>query len=484
MIVRKTYFDKCNTIAKDSPLNFGINPVMELNYGSRALTRGIIHFDEGKIKRMVDDKTFPDLSKLRHILHMTNSSSITDRNLYGPCHDKHFTIDKERACSFDMVLFLIPDSWDEGKGFEYMTDAFPTGPHKGVSMFGSSWYHSETGKEWKQPGIYSVERISRDLDLYTSKEGNHARFIIGYVHFDTGNEDLNVDITPVFNKFLTGELKNYGIGIAFSPQYEQSKIEMTQYCGFFTNHTNTFFEPYVETIYDDWLQDDRSDFYLDKDNRLFFYSNVGGKFVNLDELPTCSIDGKEYKVKQYSKGMYYIELNLSSADYEPDTMYYDTWSNIIYKGKHMADVELDFTAKAPDGYFSFGLPTANGKIDSDESYIPSVYGIKQNEKVLRGDIRKVNVECRIPYTTNQLRSVDNMEYRVYVMVGTKELDVLSWAKVEKGYNENYFQIFTEDYIPMRYLVDIRVTTASEVIQHKKVLQFDIVNDLTKERYRD
>lgn len=483
MIVRKTYFDKCNTIMRDSRVNLGLNPVMELNYGGKILTRGLIHFDEGKVKSLVDDGTFPNVSRLRHTLHMTNASSITDRNLYGTCHDSHFTYQKERAASFDIILFLVPKEWDSGKGFEYVQDAF-TKPHRGISLFGSTWYNHQTGDAWETPGIYSTTRLSKDLDLFTSKAGNKAHLIVKYVHFDYGNEDLDIDITDTFNKFLTGEWKNYGLGIAYSPQYELSNTRCIQYCGFFTNHTNTFFEPYVETRYLDSLEDDRSDFYLDKDNRLYFYSNVGGKFTNLDCLPACTVDGKGYEVKQYSKGIYYIDIRMDSASNEPDTMHYDIWSGISYKGRAIKDVELDFTTKAPEGYFSFGLPSPDGKDGTDTSYIPSAYGIRQNERILRGDARKVNIDCRIPYTSSQERSVDNMEYRIYVMEGTKEYDVISWAKVEKGYNENYFQVFTEDFIPMRYYVDIRVTNSSEILQHKKVLQFEIVNDVSGDRYKD
>jgi len=80
------------------------------------------------------------------------------------------------------------------------------------------------------------------------------------------------------------------------------------------------------------------------------------------------------------------------------------------------------------------LPTLN----EDSDFVPSVYGINDHEQVKRGDIRKVNIDCKIPYTANQLRSVDGIEYRLYVMEGEKQCDVISWTKVERGYNENYF----------------------------------------------
>lgn len=77
------------------------------------------------------------------------------------------------------------------------------------------------------------------------------------------------------NKFITGELPNYGIGIAYAPSFEETTTKYSQYTGFFTQHTHSFFEPYIETTYDDTLKDDRLNFYLDKDNRLYFIAISG-----------------------------------------------------------------------------------------------------------------------------------------------------------------------------------------------------------------
>ena len=76
MQVTKTYASKSNTISRDQEyVNLGLNPIMEINYG-KMLTRGMIYFDHSKVKKMVEDKTYSDISKLHHILKMTNCSSI------------------------------------------------------------------------------------------------------------------------------------------------------------------------------------------------------------------------------------------------------------------------------------------------------------------------------------------------------------------------------------------------------------------------
>lgn len=472
MLVTKTYISKANTIIKDNYANTGLNPVMEINYGNM-ITRGIIYFDHNKIKEMVDDKTYPDINKLHHVLKMTNTSSIVDKGINDPCHNSQYNGYKKRAISFDLIFFHLPYEWDCGRGFNYVMDLY-NGSHRGISTDGSNWYKFKNYFKWDEEGIYTTEHLSKEMDLFTSKEGNKSNVIFGYQHFDYGNENIELDITCTVNKFITGELQNNGFGIAFAPSFETLHNELSTYVGFFTQHTNSFFEPYVETTYDETIEDDRTNFYLDKDNKLYFYASVNGNYVNLDHLPSCNINGLEMDVKQATKGIYYVDTNLSSDEYESDTMLYDIWSNLSYKGKPIKDVELSFVTKTSEDYFSFGLPKSN----EETEFIPNIYGIDDNEKIKRGDIRKVNIECKIPYTSNTLLSVDGIEYRLYVREGEKQYDIIGWNKVERGYNENYFLINTKDLIPHRYYVDIRVKRNLELIQHCNMLEFDIINDVT------
>ena len=473
-IITKTYLSKANTIIRNSSANTSLNPVVELNYGNM-LTRAIIYFDHTKLKKLVEDKTYPDISKLKHVLKMTNTSSLTYKKINNLCLDTEKQFYKERAISFDLIFFLINKQWDDGRGFDYVMDMHDNGK-KSFSCDASSWYQYKNFFKWDEEGVYSTDTLSKELDKFTSQNGNLSKIIIAQKHFQYGNEDLEVDITDTVNKFINDEIPNYGIGIAFSPRFEELETCLSQYVGFFTQHTHSFFEPYVETTYDEYIEDDRTNFYLDKDNKLYFYASVGGNFVNLDELPTCTVNGQTYEVKQSTKGIYYIELNLSSNEYEEDTMLYDTWSNIKYNGKEFKDSELSFVTKASDKHFSFGLPIQN----EDTEYVPSIYGIGDHEEIKQGDIRKVNIECRIPYTSNQLLATEGMDYRIYVLEETKQYEVIPWTKVERGFNENYFLVNTNEMVPSRYYVDIRIHRNLELINHFKILEFDVAENITEE----
>lgn len=472
-IVTHTFISKSNTIIKDSVASVGLNPILELNYG-KMLTRGLIYFDHTKVQKMVEDKIYPDISKLRHVLKMKNAGSIDDKHINRIYLDSNGDYYKQRTSSFDLIYFLIPNDWDEGKGFDYKQD-LNLRNHRAYSWRGCNWYQYQTYCKWENEGIYSTDKLSKELDLFTSKNGNQSNIIIGYQHFDKGNESIEFDITETFNKFITAELCNYGIGIAFSPQYENKNTELTQYVGFFTSHTHSFFEPYVETTYNETIEDDRADFYLDKSNKLYFYSIVGGKYANLDEFPTCMVNDTSYEVKQATKGVYYIDIEVPSSSYEDNTMLYDVWSNIKYKGKSFPNVDLEFVTKSSNDYYQFGIPSSK----QETELIPTLYGIKYKEVIKRGDIRKINVDCRIPYTTDQDRNNNYIEYRLYILSGEKQIDVIDWQKVEKGYNENYFFINTNELLPSRYYIDIRINVNMELFNYQKVLEFDIADNITE-----
>lgn len=475
MQVTKTYPSKSNTISKDHEyVNLGLNPVMEINYG-KMITRGMIYFDHSKVKKMVDDKIYPDIRKLHHVLKMTNCSSLEYKTDTIPCIDSTLNGDKKRVGSFDLIFFYIPYEWDEGRGFDFVEDMY-AGDHSAYSTDGSSWVKYRNYFKWDEEGIYTTEHLSRELDLFTNPNGNKSDIIFGYKHFDHGNEDLELDITETFNKFITGEICNNGFGIAFAPSFEETVgRNMSSYVGFFTGHTNSYFEPYVETRYDETIEDDRTNFYLDKENRLYFYASAGGSFVNLDRIPTCTIENVEYDVKQASKGIYYVDIQLDSSEYEPNVMMYDEWSHIEFNGKKFPDTTLDFTTKANYGYFSFGVPSEAS--EANTSFIPNVSGINNKEQIVRGNVRKINVECHIPYTSGQMYSVDGIEYRIYVRTQEKELDSIGWHKVERGFNENYFIVDTNDFIPHRYHIDLRVTQGADVKYYYDMVEFDVMSDM-------
>lgn len=619
MFYKKTYLDKCATIIKDSEANTGLNPVSDLVWG-RNCSRLLVYFDHTKLKEMVNDKTYPDISKLHHRLKMTNAGSLDKSELHKEYLSQIDNASKKRASSFDLIFFLIPKLWDAGKGFDYTKTYLNTNyydkdsyeyklyelkegvnwyncrngytwankidykhtknglldfyiksdiniiPTKGATVtftyhcecndnninvglklednspsldnplgFGQSIYfaknrqicHSQFNKEKycayiKQSveipettskknknlsfileytidgkkytsnpyyikqlgteseyypdcsdGIYSTETLQKELAKY---ELGDDSIIIGKQHFDIGDENVDIDITSTVNKYINGDLPNYGIGIAFEPLLELSESNIENYVGILTNKTNSFFEPYIETYYDDIIDDNRANFILGKNNKLYLYSNIGGKLENLDDFPTCSVDDIDYEVKQATKGVYYIDINLPIVGNEAPVMHYDIWDNLMYMGQKLPSVELDFTTQSPYAHFGIGtsLPEKN-------TFTPTVYGINDNEIIKRGDLRKLGFIIRKNYTQNDAANIDGVEARLYILDGTAQVDVIPYMKVNRAFTENFIMIDTSMLIPQMYYLDVKINYGMESIEHHDILHFKIVDD-TNNKY--
>ncbi len=448
----KTYLDKTNTIIYNSEVNTGQNPVCELYYGD-GFTRILLHFNTDKIKSLIDDKTYVDTTKLKHILKFKNCwglQEIGDKYVFG-------NTTKERTSSFDLYLIRMPETWDAGIGNEFSNDGFLT-KRPNLSTNASNWFNSGTNTPWTT-GSGAITGIT---------SGN----TVTIQHFDIGNEDIEMDITDEVNNIISGNTINNGYMLKFNDIIEETSMLTLQYVGLFAQPTNTFFVPFIQTTYSEIISDDRKDFYLDKDNKLYFYSRIGGSLQNLDQLPICFIDSTEYEVFQTSKGVYYIEVNLSG---ETNIMLYDTWTNIIYNGKTFPNIELDFVTKT-DSYFNFGSGDEKCKT---KKYIPNASGIKNNEKIVRSftsDIRKIVVQCREEYSTNKNVNLDNITYSLYVKESNKILEVDN-GLVEKSFSENYFYIDIESLLPNQYYLDIKINSNDEIIVHREKLIFEIVSEI-------
>lgn len=482
-MILKTYLDKVNTIIEESELNTGLNPISELMYGANT-TRTLIHFDISNIKKELDKNGVKDYSKVKHTLKITNCGIIDNKQLYKTEESVWGNGIKLHASSFDLIFFLIPQEWDEGKGYDYTLSLIHSvkvndldyNMEKLVVTDGCNWYQARNGYKWKEKGIYNSETLSKEYDKFAI---NESQIIIGRQHFDKGDENIVLDISETVNKFLNAELPNFGIGIAFTPLTEMIVGENENYVGFFTNHTNTFFEPYVETIYDNTILDNRNNFVLDKINRLYLYCNIGGFYTNLDELPICTINSSEMDVKQASEGIYYVEVMLSSKEYIANTMLYDIWSNIKYNGVMLDDVEMDFVLQSPTNFFKIGQVKENS-----EKFIPLVSGIKYDEEILCGDKRKIFITSKHEYSRNKASLVDNLEYRLYVKDGDgREITVIDYQPINQTFAENYFILDTNMLIPQRYYLDVKYKYGLEEIYHNDVLSFKIINDLNKKYYK-
>lgn len=492
-MLRHFFLDKTNTIIKGSKSNTGLNPVMKLNYGND-ISRGLIHFDTESIKRLAEDGDIQE-DKCTFRLRMVNCFSV-DGIPYEKVMSTNGNSDSKRACSFDLILIKLPQKFDAGRGFDFDTDFWVRG-NRSHSEEGSSWYFSENGMVWEcdkdkvnlnegginwptiirdkhlSGGIYDNDFISKEIEAFI--DGRISK-VVDIQHFDFGDENLNMDITSYVRDIIWHDECNYGLCLMFAPVYENMIKEESQYVGFFTDHTNTFFHPFVEMNDNEVVNDDRNAFCVGRKNRLYLYVANDGIPTDLDNLPVCSIDGTEYPVKKARTGTYYATIPAFPNSTPTPAVMYDNWTSLSIHGEPIEDIEMDFELMPAERRTTIG-----NKRKGVAEYIPQISGINDDEGIRRDETRTVYVDYRKRYSSEEKWRTLKSEYRLYVMDGTREYEVFPYSPIERGFQENFITINGSDMIPNEYHMDIKTYDATDVRIHKDVLIFRVVSDVT-ERY--
>ena len=285
-------------------------------------------------------------------------------------------------------------------------------------------------------------------------------------------------MTNEINGILDGTITGVtGWGIAYLPSFELITGLTSNYSvSFFNRHTQTFYEPYLLTTYDDLIQDNRNLFVEKVYNKLYLYSYIDGDFVNLDNSPNVDILDSNGDIVYNglstclrTKGVYEVEIPPISG-YKTPCQFNDIWKNIVYDGESLPDIENDFVIQSYKNRLSIGTQSKEPSIFGFD-----FYGIKQDEKILNTDLRKVGVEIKKAYSTNQLLQNIDAYYRVYVREGTTEVQVQDWTNINRSTNEYYFIFDTRDKIPNEYFIDIKVNISGEKDTYKRTIKFLIVN---------
>jgi hypothetical protein len=428
-------------------------------------------------------------SAMTHTLKMTNTSSFDNELL-----NSFMSNERRRATSFDLILWRIPkfsgntgnpQFWDEGVGYDYNDfNIAQNSANGGISPLTyvdsraystrpSNWYQTTTLSGWSQNGIY---------DNKNEGSVNYSGLtIVARQHFELGNEDLSMDMTDEINGILNGSITGVtGWGISYLPQIENiTGLTESYSVAFFSRHTQTFYQPYLLTNYDDFIEDDRNLFLKNQENKLFLYVYQNGDFVNLDSDPFVRIEDRNgvavtgmgsLTTCLKTKGVYEVTVPNGFSNSPTPCLFYDVWSGLTINGQSVPNVTNQFTLQPYTSGIQIGSVSKDPQI-----YGFDFYGILQNEKILSTDIRKVGVTIKKAYTGQQLLLDVQGFYRVYVMEGTTEVQVQDWTPLNRTPNEYYFIFDMRDKIPNQYFVDIQVNTSGEKDTYKRQLTFSIVN---------
>lgn len=490
MSVHFSYFSRNNTLLSGSFTNTGKAPYTQLYFGASldtlrnsAYSRFIFDLDLTdlitKIQSGLISTGCTGFNNMTHKLKMVNTSSFDRAQL--------------RATSFDLNLIRIPltsgatgtpQTWDEGVGYDYYDVKNTANSQFGqlsptnftddlsYSQRPSNFYQRSTQYTWSEPGIYS--------NVNTGYTPFSSMTIVDTQHFEFGNENMEFDMTDEINSILTGGTTgNTGWIISFPPELELITGLTENYSvGFFSRNTQTFYEPFLQTTFDDYISDDRNTFYKNRENKLYLYSIIDGILTNLDSEPDMVIiDSSDNIISGpltsclKTTGVYEVTIPaITSSTIPTNCTLYDIWSGITLNGVSLDNVENNLILQPLKKGVQLG-PDSEDPILYGFDY----YGIKQDEKIINTDVRKVGVIVKKAYSTNESLQRVQVYYRIYVKEGQTEVDVQEWTKVNRSYNQYYFMFDTRDKIPNEYYIDLKVYSDGSADTYKKQIKFQIVN---------
>jgi len=456
----RSYFEKNNTIVKDSQVNTAKNPTTEIFYGS-AFSKFLFKVDFTDLKNKVNSGELVVDSNTRHTLHLTNT-------IFGDEGQKGLnrTTSRDRTSSFDLIVFGLGQYWDEGLGYDYSDSGydFVTG-NRTFDERPSNWFYRTTLNQWPTAGVFHDSPT-----IISGYTGNK-------IHMDNGNENIDFDITPYVNGIISGDT-NHGLGLSFAVVYQYLTPDRDQSVAFFTKYTQTFFEPYVDSHFEDTIMDNRNNFVEKIEQNLYLYVTKGTNFYNLDSNPTVDILDSTGSVMSglsdlsttlIRKGIYKVTFTITDPC-DGKKFFTDHWKDVILDGNTISG---GITQKFIPKPYTAGFTIGENQTEL-QRYAIQFFGIKQNEKIISGEIRKVVVTFKsidIPKTV----LLDEVYYRIYIEEGTTQVIVHDWTLFDKT-NENSFQLDSSYLIPRQYFLQIKGKTHTEEIYYKESINFEIVSE--------
>ena len=186
--------------------------------------------------------------------------------------------------NYTLTVRPVSQSWQEGSGLDLENYLDYT-----VGNTGSNW-------------IQRQKNDNGSISNWVEEGGDYLTASNFEQVFESGLEDLEVDVTILMEEWMASTYSNYGFGISLSASQEiTASYNLTGAADsfytkrFFARGTQYFFKkPVIEARWDSSIKDDRANFYYSSSlatagqnmNTLYFYNYVRGTLQNIPGVGT------------------------------------------------------------------------------------------------------------------------------------------------------------------------------------------------------
>ena len=182
--------------------------------------------------------------------------------------------------NFTCEVQAISQSWNEGLGLDM---------EEYRDLDASNWLSASQGTRWVDMSDTPLEGGS----FITGSPGALTEYLFTQ-SFDSGFENLEIDVSHLIEDWIKGDLTNNGFGVQLSSSLETQ--ENSYYTKMFFARGSQFFHkrPIIEARFDDSKKDNRGDFFLSSslvpaaDNlmNLYLYNVVRGQLTDIPVVGT------------------------------------------------------------------------------------------------------------------------------------------------------------------------------------------------------
>ena len=450
-MIRRYYATKDNTITnafkenlqqRGTGSNMGASDILETFtiYGQASsasveTTRFLIQFDTDELLADRAAEKVPAAGSVSWYLKMFNAphSQTTPSN-------------------FDLTISAVSQSWEEGYGMDM--DFYENETRDGI---GSNWINRASASAWDtQGGDYHVSPTFSQT-------------------FQTGLEDLEIDVSTLVEQWLNSEKDNDGFGVKFSDALESEARSFFRK-KFFGRDSEFFFQrPVLEARWDSSRKDDRGSFYassslapaLDNLNSLYLYNSIRGRLRDIPTLGSNDIyvdlyDGVggslltgSFTASAETTGVYKCDVQIETTA----STVYDVW----FSGSaqyHTGTISVKSFASADynaDNDYVISMPRLKSEYRKNQTHRLSLYVRQKNwspniyTKAVQSGIPSLLIES----ASYQIkRDVDNY---IVVPYGTGSTMHTGLSYDVSG---NYFNLDTT-YLETGYLYEIQYSFYDE-----------------------
>lgn len=468
----RIYAEKSNTIASGifQNINTSQQQVFSLFYGGgasdttvekrNAFSRHLVYFNLTGLQTSYANFTYNSAYTVSYTLKFKNaipSDKILERG-------KNFdSLDKTIASGFDLIFFPINKNFYEGRGSSF-EDGFITFRNFSPIYSGvSNNLSASTLVSWDAPGVFVNP---------TASTTNYA-----IQHFETGAEDIRVNVTAMVNDWLSGGSTNNGIGICYARPFELTSADTRYISSFYSNKSSSqAFAPYLEVSFSNnsVIHDDRHWVTNNRESRLYLYTFSGNQAVNYFSANTVVIKNSANAIVHtrtpvhQGKGIYYISVFFSGST--KGNKFRDIWSGVTFvPGYDQQDITQSIDIR--DNFFG----TAAKKTGD---YSVDVYGLSNGSQLAIGEIHRIYADVRVSYSNQKPTTDFGLEYRM-----TMGLDeTLPWSPMNSAIIDDcltcFFDLDTSWLLNAQiYTVEFRIAEFGTKRLLSNKLTFSVINTI-------